>query len=208
MRTLCLTLSLVLLSLACGDDDKVSSEEEARLAYLGIDAAIDRALNLGMAGFNAAQSANIPTQTGNGTVSGTLTVSGQVDQGASDNKGMRLSTAFVMYQDLLPATGDAGAAAASRITYDTDASALPALNLTLRNIPKATDPPGTFTGTLAGTVHMTGGRLDGDVTLMLNFSGNIRVISGGSGIERVPGSTHVTGTATSKYGTYAIDLTR
>ena len=37
-----------------------------------------------------ASSANIPEQTGAGELSGTMTISGQVDQGASANKGMRL----------------------------------------------------------------------------------------------------------------------
>src|SRR5262245_26607098 len=86
---------------ACSDDDKVSSEAEARQAYFGLDRAIDRALNLGMAGFNAAHSANIPDQTGTGDITGMLVVSGQVDQGASNNKEMRLKTAFTMYQDRL-----------------------------------------------------------------------------------------------------------
>ena len=191
----CLVLSSVLV--ACGSD-KVSSEEEARLAYLGLDRAIDRALTLGLQGFNAAQSANIAPQVGNGDVSGTLTVTGQVDQGASNNKELRLKTAFVTYQDRM-AGGDAGA---TRITYDTDPAALPELDLSLRNIPN-----GTFTGTLAGAVRMSGD-LKGDVTLALTFAGNLQAIPGGSGVQRAPGTTLVTGTATSSYGTYTIDLTR
>ncbi len=195
MKTLA-WLALALLA-ACGSDT-VSSAQGARLAYLGLDGAIDRALTLGLQGFNAAQSANIAPQTGNGDVSGTLTVTGQVDQGASVNKELRLKTAFVTYQDRVSG-GDAGA---THITYDTDAAALPALGLSLRNIPN-----GTFTGTLAGKVHMSGD-LKGDVTLALTFTGNLQAVPGGQGVQRAPGTTHVTGTATSDYGTYTIDLTR
>jgi hypothetical protein len=201
-------LSLIALTvlLACGNDE-VSSTEEARLAYVGLDRAVERALGLGMLGFNAAQSANIDPQSGAGDVKGTLTVTGQVDQGASDNKGLRLFTAFVMYQDRIASSADGGATAASGITYDTDAAALPALNLTLRNIPDALGETGTFTGTLAGKVHMSGD-LAGDVTLNLMLLGDLRLAASGTGIERTPGSTHITGTATSDYGVYTIDVTR
>jgi hypothetical protein len=199
MRKLSL-IGLVLL-LSCGSDT-VSSDEEARLAYLGLDRAIERALNLGMDGFSAAQSANIPAQTGNGDVSGTLVVSGQVDQGESPNKEMRLESAFTMYQDRFPAAADGGVDVASGITYDTVEGALPSLDLSLRGI-----PDGTFTGTFTGRVRMSG-ELRGDVTLDLAFTGDLRMPAGGAGIERVPGSTRVTGTATSEYGVYTVDLTR
>lgn len=213
--SIALAASGVFLSsiVSCGDDDDVSSEEEARLAYLGLDRAVERALNLGMQGFNMAQSANISPQTGTGDVSGTLVVTGQVDQGSSDNKGLRLRTAFTMYEDRFTGTGgDAGLGTESDVVYDTATldggiADLPALDLQLRNIPSSPSATGTFTGTLAGRVRMSGD-LEGDVVLALTFSGSIRMISGGSGIERVPGSTHVTGTATSRYGTYTVDLTR
>jgi hypothetical protein len=195
----------LLLALSCGDGDSVSSEEEARLAYLGLDRAVERALNLGMQGYNAASSANISPQTGNGDVTGTLVVSGQVDQGMSNNKEMRLRTAFTMYEDRFPGA-DAGAGDESDIVYDTatgdgGTADLPALDLSLRNI-----PAGTFTGTFTGSVRMSG-ELDGDVTLALTLSGQIRS-AGGDDLERVPGTTRVTGTATSRYGVYTVDVTR
>jgi hypothetical protein len=197
--------SLVLLLLgafSCGSD-KVSSAEDARRAYHGLDRAIDLALNLGMAGYNAAQSANIPAQSGDGQVSGTLTVSGQVDQGASNNKEMRLDTAFVMYEDRVPGTADGGSGVASGITYDTDAAALPRLSLSLRGV-----PDGTYTGTLNGTVAMRGD-LDGAVMLALTLAGDLEPVPGHDDqIQRTPGTTRVTGTATSSYGTYTVDLTR
>jgi MYXO-CTERM domain-containing protein len=196
------TYALMLLIAAACESSSVSSEEQARRIYLGLDLAVERALNLGMDGFNAASSANIPAQAGPGEVSGTLTITGQVDQGASANKGMRLRTAFATYSDLavIPAgvTADAGPGG---LVYDTDAAALPALDLSLRGI-----PDGTFTGTLTGTV-IASGDLDGDVVLAVSFAGQIQSAGGGK-IRRVPGTTHVTGTATSRFGTYTIDLTR
>ncbi len=206
MRTLTL-LAAAALAVACGSDT-VDSAAQARRAYLGLDRAVDRALNLGMDGFNSASSANISPQTGNGDVAGTLTVSGQVDQGASTNKEMRLKTALKAYEDYVPvadagvaAGGDAGAGPGtpSGLTYDTSDAALPELDLSLRNIPS-----GTFTGTWNGAVTMSGD-LKGTITLALSMSGQIES-AGGSKIRRVPGSTHVTGTAMTPYGTYAIDL--
>src|SRR5687768_13934921 len=83
-------LSVVLLAslsatlLGHGEDSALGSVEDARRAYLGLDESIEKTLDLGMLGFNAASSANIPTQNGEGDVSGTITIDGQVDQGASD----------------------------------------------------------------------------------------------------------------------------
>ena len=192
---------LLILAAAC-ESSSVSSEESARRLYLGLDPAVERALNLGMDGYNAASSANIPAQTGHGDVSGTLTITGQVDQGSSANKGMRLRTAFVTYSDLaaVPAgvTADAGP---SGLVYDTDDANLPELDLSLRGI-----PDGTFSGSLTGTV-IASGDLDGDVVLAVSFAGQIQSAGAGK-IRRVPGTTHITGTATSRFGTYTIDLTR
>jgi hypothetical protein len=195
-------VATLVLATACGSD-KVSSEEDARRAYLGLDRAIDRALNLGMAGYNAASSANIPPQSAAGDVSGTLTVTGHVDQGVSPNKEMNLGAELVMYQDRAGVFGsDAGNETATGITYDTDPAALPALQLSLRNIPN-----GTFTGSLDGIVRMSGD-LRGSVELTISLAGNIEEIPGtAQQIRRVPGTTRVTGTARSDYGTYAIDLT-
>lgn len=66
---------------ACGA--RIDSDREAELAALGLEGAIERALELGLAGFAAANSANIPEQVGSGDLSGTMTVNGQADQGAS-----------------------------------------------------------------------------------------------------------------------------
>lgn len=94
-RTIPLFLLLVLA--ACGDG--VTDARSARAAYLGLDAAVEKALNLGFKGFNEATSANIPPQATTGDVRGTMDVTGKVDQGASANKGMRLDVALTEYQD-------------------------------------------------------------------------------------------------------------
>jgi hypothetical protein len=174
---------------AAGCSNGVHSDADAQKAYLGLDASIDKAINVGFDGFNAASSANIPTQMTTGTSKGTLVVTGQVDQGASNNKTMRLDTAYTMYSD------------DGKVIYDTMATALPLLSMDLKNI-----PTGTVTGTFAGTFTMSGD-LHNSVTLTLAFSGNIQ--SGGNNtVIRVPGSTHITGTAVSDYGTYNVDVTR
>ena len=84
------------------------------MAYLGLDPSVDKAITLGFAGFNAASSANISPQSADGGVSGTMTVTGQVDQGTSANKGMRLADALSNYSD------------DGHVTYNTDSNALPA----------------------------------------------------------------------------------
>src|SRR5687767_4541413 len=89
---------LALGGTACGDEE-IDSDEEARRAYLGLDKSIAKSLALGFTGFNAASSANIPTQMTTGEVGGTLEISGQVDQGASANKGMRLQVGMVDFSD-------------------------------------------------------------------------------------------------------------
>lgn len=181
---LCLAASL---GLGCGSG--VSSDEQARLAYLGLDASIDKAIQLGFDGFNAASSANIPPQVTTGLAAGTLKVTGQVDQGASANKGMRLFEELVAYSD------------DGKLVYDTSAGALPALNMQLKNI-----PTGTLDGTLAGALAVSG-ELTGSVTLNLTFSGTLQAGTG-TKVERKPGTTRITGTATSGNGVYRVDITR
>ena len=191
LRALSFTLSLAaLLAGAAGCGDGVSSEEKARQAYLGLDASIDRAIGLGFDGFNAASSANIPEQKGQGKITGSMLINGKVDQGASSNKTMSLTEALTDYCD------------DGKHTYDTDAAALPTLDMKLSKI-----PTGTLTGTLAGTFTVSG-QIEGDVTLTLSFSGDLESASDGTGVERKPGTTHVTGTAESSYGTYDVDLTK
>ena len=181
-------LFLTVASLAgCGDG--VSSDEKAEQAYLGLDESIDKAIKLGFDGFNAAQSANIPEQKAAGAVTGTMLINGKVDQGASNNKTMSLTETLTDYCD------------DGKHTYDTDAATLPALNMKLSKI-----PTGTLDGTLDGDFTMKGD-IEGPVKLTLTFAGDLQSSASG-GVERKPGTTHITGTAESDYGTYNVDITR
>jgi hypothetical protein len=182
--------------LGCAEDEGLGSEEDARRAYLGLDGSIEKSLDLGMDGFNAASNANIPTQMGEGDASGTITIDGQVDQGASDNKGMRLTVALEEYSDgVIERVDDEDIA----IVYDTYAEELPDLTLTLRNIPN-----GTLEGTLIGTYEMHGS-IEGTATLDLSMSGTIED-DGTGGVTRTPGQTHVTGVARSGDFTFEVDV--
>ncbi|GEL71145.1 hypothetical protein [Myxococcus virescens] len=184
---------------ACGDDE-LNSDEQARRAYLGLDPSVGKALQLGFAGFNSASTANIPPQSTTGAVSGTLLVTGQVDQGSSANKGMRLRIGMTGYSDGEIILG--GDEDPVNITYtsSTDTAAQPEFTLQLRGI-----PDGTFTGTLKGPFQMTGD-LEGSVTLDLALTGEIEPDGTGQ-VLRTMGSTHVTGTATSSDGVYTVDVT-
>jgi hypothetical protein len=165
------------------------SAADAQKAYLGLDLAVNESITLGFAGFNGTSSANISPQSADGGVSGTLTVTGQVDQGTSTNKGMRLAAALSNYSD------------DGSVTYDTDASALPALSINLKNIPN-----GTFDGSLTGSFMMSGGP-SGQVSLALTFAGQIEAGPNNT-VVRQAATTHITGTATSPAGTYNVDETR
>ena len=176
-------------ALLSGCGSSVSSDEQARRAYLGLDLSIDKAIGLGFAGFNAANSANIPAQMTTGIAAGTLGVTGQVDQGASANKGMRLITAFTGYSD------------DGKLFYQSMAGQTQALDMQLKNI-----PTGTLTGSATWNLDMTG-ELAGPVKLTLAFTGTLQA-GNGQNVERKPGTTHITGMAASGKGIYNIDITR
>jgi hypothetical protein len=193
---------LLCLVLGACSDDSISSDEQARRAYLGLDKSIGKSITLGFDGFNAASSANIDPQmvAGDAMPGGMLTVTGQVDQGASANKGMRLFVGMVAYTDGPFAIDDKGHTIS--VTYDTSMTQTeqPALDMMLKNI-----PTGTLDGTLMGTYHLTGD-LKADATLDLTFTGTL--MSGPNNtVIRAPGTTHVTGTATSGDGVYMVDVT-
>ena len=185
---------------ACSDDT-IDSDEEARRAYLGLDGSIEKSLQLGFDGFNSASSANISPQEGAGDTSGTLTITGQVDQGASANKQMRLYVGMVDYSDGTLLIDDGGDEIEVDLTYQTsDVQAeQPYLQLSLRSI-----PDGTFEGTLAG-VYQLEGDIAGEVELDLAMSGLLQD-EGGGVVARTPGSTTITGTATSGDGIFDVEL--
>lgn len=175
--------------------DAVTSDEDAERAYMGLDAAVDRAIVLGFTGFNAASSANIDPQSDDGDSSGTMVITGSVDQGASDNKGMRLHMALVDYSDTW------GEDDQPDLRYDTDPDDAPALALQLKGI-----PDGTLEGTLAGPFAVSG-QLHGFVELDLTFSGELESDDVGGTRLHAAGTT-IRGSATSEYGTYTVDLVR
>lgn len=188
MRTSILLAALTIAG--CGGPG-VNSNADAKTAYLGLDASVDKAIQLGFDGFNAPSTgANIQPQMTTGTKSGTLTITGIVDQGSSANKNMTLSEAMVMYSD------------DGKITYDTMTTAQPVLTVSLKGI-----PTGTFSGSLDGAFDMKGA-LTGTVTLALTFTGNLQPGTNGATVDRQPGSTHIVGTATSGNGVYQVDVTR
>ncbi|WP_143140863.1 hypothetical protein [Nannocystis exedens] len=174
---------------SCRPDDGVADPESARRAYLGLDRAVDRAIKLGFDGFNAASNANIPEQMAAGDLSGTVVVGGKVDQGASNNKEMDLQVTLTDYsdgpvEDMFDVAYDGGPAL---------------LDLSLRDLPN-----GTFTGSFSGEFAMTG-ELAGTVALDLDVMGQTEEAPDGT-IRRKVGTIHVTGTATSDYGVFAIDI--
>jgi hypothetical protein len=194
----CLVVALDILT-GC-TSDKVDSDEQARRAYLGLDSSVGKSLNMGFDGFNSATSANIQPQSGVGIKAGTLVISGQVDQGASANKEMRLHIAMVGYTDGPFEIDDKHHTI--EIIYDTaaDVTVQPFLSLSLKNI-----PTGTLTGTLTGTYHLTGD-IKGDVLLNLTINGNL-ADGGGGKVIRAPGTTKVTGTAMQGDGVYDVNVT-
>ena len=208
MRNLtCGLLCVLSLTAAACSDDEIDSDEAARRAYLGLDTSIQKSIDLGFQGFNAATSANIDPQMTTGTKAGTLTVTGQVDQGASNNKGMRLNIGMVGYNDGPFAINDDGDTI--EVVYDTDLDVAnqPYLAMQLKNIPS-----GTFDGMLTSNTSMLGvyhlsGDIEGTLTLNLTITGTLMAGSGSVITTRVPGSTMVTGTATnSDGGVYNISI--
>ncbi|HUS30041.1 MAG TPA: hypothetical protein VMZ53_16155 [Kofleriaceae bacterium] len=201
-------LLLVASTAACGGDDEIDSDEQARRAYLCLDGSIQKSIDLGFAGFSAASSANIPEQTGAGDVAGTIKVNGQVDQGSSNNKGMRLNVGMVGYDDgPVEYNPDHDKV---HVVFDTATTVAdqPYLSLQLKNIPS-----GTLDGTLTSNSSMHGiytlsGDIQGTLTLNLTIAGPIMAGSGNVITVRVPGMTTVTGTATnSDGGVYNISIT-
>lgn len=187
-----LPIALVgLTSASCGPrGGGVDDELSAELAYRGLDRGIDRIIELGFKGFNEAGSANIPPQTASGDAGGTMDVGGQVDQGASNNKGMRLTVALSDYSDGPPAGSDLV------IVYN---GSLDTADLSMKGLPDA-----DLTGTLVGNLAMDGD-LQGNLALNLSITG-MTMDAGGGLIARAPGTIHVTGTATSDYGVFNVDV--
>lgn len=194
------TIALVVVIAGCGGG--VNSDREAELAYIGLDGSIERALDLGMLGFSQADSANIPGQQDVGDVSGTIEVTGQADQGSSDNKGLRLDVALAQYADVEDLDRDHDDDDDLFATYSTAEGAPLYADLKLRDIPE-----GTYEGTYSGDVLLDGD-LAGVLTLSLTLTGGL-TSDGGAGVTRVAAGSTVRGTVTNEGGgVYEVDITR
>jgi hypothetical protein len=200
-----LLCGFALTAIGCSDDE-IDSDEQARRAYLAMDKSIQKSVDLGFAGFNAASSANIEPQMATAISAGTLTVSGQVDQGASANKGMRLNVGMVGYDDgEVEYNSDHDTV---HIIFDTSTvvTEQPYLSLQLKSIPAVgTTDLGMLEGTLTSNTTMTGvytlsGDIEGTLTLNLTITGPISAGTTAGTAIRVPGMTTVVGTATNSDG--------
>jgi hypothetical protein len=189
-------LIVIATAVGCGNGNSVTSDEQARRAYLGLDKSISKSLALGFAGYNAASNANIPTQMAAGDVTGTLTITGHVDQGTPNQASMGLAAAMAMYSDGKIVVDDKNDTIT--VTYATEMATPPSLSLKLNS--SAGD---TLTGSLDGDYAMSGD-LQGTVTLNLQISGTFSGTA--PNVMRVAGSTTVTGTAVnSSGGTYMVN---
>ena len=185
-----LALFLVVAACGCNNGDAPTVNTQAMEAYLGLDSSIDKALNLAFVGMNRAATANIAPETAAGDKKGNVVVQGQVDQGSSSQRTIRVDALYDGYSD----DGDT--------FYATDAAAPPLLALELHGIPY-----GTFSGTFLGQFTMSG-LFAGPLTVELTFDGQLQPTGNLGAVARVPYSTHLHGTAVSDYGTYAVDFTR
>jgi hypothetical protein len=193
------TLAFTCLLLAACSDNSIDSNEQARRAYLGLDKSLSKSLTLAFQGYSAATSANISPQMTTGDASGTITISGKVDQGNPNQASMTLNAGLVKYSDG-PFEIDTKHDKIS-VTYDTstDVAMQPALNIKLN-----ASAGNSINGTLVGDYSMSGD-LKGSVTLDLTITGTF---SGtGTTIMRVPGTTTVTGNAVnSSGGMYTVNV--
>ncbi|HEY0134842.1 MAG TPA: hypothetical protein VGB85_12200 [Nannocystis sp.] len=190
LRLPVLALALSLVHCGGGKEGAVDDPVSAELSYIGLDRAIDRAIDLGFDGFNAADSANIPEQTDAGELTGRMIVNGKVDQGASTNKNMSLNVTLV--DDY----SDAVLEGEREVVYNGGPALL---DLSFKGLPTA-----TFTGSLHGSFAMTGD-LAGEVTLDLQLTGETEA-GAGDIIVRKPGTIRVIGTASSDYGVFDVDV--
>jgi hypothetical protein len=199
-RVVSLALLIGLSACNCGG---VGSEEEARIAYLGVDTVITRALALGFDGYNAADSANIAAQSADGDESGKVTVSGTIDHGSSDNKGMRLDVVLTEFSDGAIDDPETDEEEEFAIVYETADGDPIVCEMKLRGIPDGTLEDGTFKG-----VVIMSGDIEGDLELDVTFSGELEEDpDNAGGSVRAEGTTEVTGTATSGAGEFEIDTT-
>jgi len=181
---------VIATAVGCGNSDSVNSDEQARRAYLGLDKSVSKSLALGFMGYNAASNANIPTEMVAGDATGTLTITGHVDQGTPNQASMGLDAAMAMYSDGKIVVDDKNNTIT--VTYATNMATPPSLSLKLNS-----SAGNTLTGSLTGDYVMSGD-LQGTVTLNLQIDGTFSGTA--PNVMRVAGSTTVTGTAVNSSG--------
>ncbi len=188
--------------IACGSDDAIDSDEEARRTYLALDASIGKSLTLGFEGFGVGDNANIPDQMTTGVEAGTLLITGKVDAGNSDNKGMKLNVGMVDYSDGAVEINDDGETVLIVFNTDPDPLLQPLFDMKLMNYPN-----GTFLGTLIGTYFMSGDDINGEAAINVSFTGETQD-DGTGATERKPGTIQITGSVvTEDGGTFVVDVT-
>lgn len=190
---------LLLALAACGSDNSVDSNTQAKRAYLGLDKSISKSLQLAFAGYDAATNANIPTQMANGDKTGMLVIGGKVDSGNCSQLSMGLDVGMTNYSDGAFMDGNT----TLNVTYatSTDVTMQPLLSIKLNG-----SSGNAINATLMGDYTMTGD-IKGTVTLDLTITGTFSGTCP-SAVMRVPGSTTVSGTAVnSSGGMYSVNVT-
>jgi hypothetical protein len=173
------SLVLPLLVIGCGMD--VGSTADAQRAYQGLETSVERAISLSVSSLG-----NAAARTAKGRVSGALRLGEPVQH---DSAGARFLAALSRYSD------------DGEIVYSTDPDAPPAVTLDVRNVSR-----GALDGTIEGSFLMSGAER-GQVSLLLAFSTAVAPGPGGALVRR-PGTTRITGTATSPSGAYHVDVIR
>jgi hypothetical protein len=175
----------VFVLVGCGSD---TINQRAQTVYVEIQDVIYDSMELAFKGFNTATSATVPPQTKTGDNKGTLTVTGQVDQGTSPDKAMKLQLELVDYPS----------ASTTNTTFKTGATK-PSLNINLKGIPN-----GTLDALLSGDFLMSG-TLSGTATLSITMTGTLQ--KDPSNTSKVqPAKYSIKGTTKSDYGTHSVDI--
>ena len=185
-------ISASLMGAALGGCDD-STGNEAIDAYEGIDPALDRMLQLGFVGFNAASGDTLPEQLATGAASGSMVVNGKVSVGNAVDRDLRLTTLITNYSD--------GPAGPDALAINYNATAVIIAEMTMTGLPDA-----TLTGTITGTIGMSG-ELTGTLTLDLTITGQTEEDANGD-VQIKTGTLHLSGSASSQNGLHTVDVTR
>jgi hypothetical protein len=179
-------------------NNSVDSDTQARRAYLGLDKSISKSLELTFQGYDTGMT-NFPPQMTTGDKTGTITVSGKADSGNCSQLSIGINVGMTNYSDGPFKDGST----TLNVTYatSTDTAMQPALGIKLNG-----SSGNSINATLMGDYTMTGdlkGTVTLDLTIVGTFSGTCP-----NAVQRVAGSTTVTGTAVnSSGGMYTVNVT-